>query len=198
MTGGRQQQRIAQLRAALRRALDTRRGPRQNLGLLRRRRLRQTLHALERAADQHRGRRVAVLGGVVVARAAAAARAASAHGAAASQHQRTARCSRPQRYAASACFLAGAGRDRDAQRHADAEMRAGEFAVDDFDGALMHVDELVDDRQSDAGAAHVAAGRAAGVERLEDARSLLQRDAGSAVGHLEHQLLAAAPARARR
>src|SRR5665213_2080195 len=35
----------------------------------------------------------------------------------------------------------------DPQWHADAKMRAGEFAIDDFHGALVHIDEFIDYRE---------------------------------------------------
>src|SRR5580692_11612662 len=77
------------------------------------------------------------------------------------------------------------------QRHADAEVRPGNFAIDDFHGAMVHIDELVHHRQPDTGAAYVATGRAPGIEGIEDAGAVLVRNAGTAVTHLQHQLLAA-------
>src|ERR1700722_20707336 len=62
------------------------------------------------------------------------------------------------------------------QRHANAKVRAGHLAVDDFHGALVHIDELVHHRQADAGAAHVAAHCATGVEGIEDAGSIFVPD----------------------
>ena len=65
------------------------------------------------------------------------------------------------------------------ERQADAEVRAGELAVDDFDRAAVRLHELRDDRQADAGAFDLAGRRgAAGVESLEYARALFRGDAG--------------------
>src|ERR1700681_3137840 len=72
-------------------------------------------------------------------------------------------------------------------------MRPWNLAIDDLDGALVHIDELVDHRQSDAGAAHVPAWGATGIERVEDPGPVFMRNTGAAIAHLEHQLLAAGP-----
>src|ERR1700722_10815065 len=63
-------------------------------------------------------------------------------------------------------------RDRGPLRHPDAKVCAGELAVHDFDRALVDIDELVEYRQTDTGAFDVTAGRAPGVEGVENARAL--------------------------
>src|SRR5690349_10920616 len=62
-------------------------------------------------------------------------------------------------------------RDRQ-HRHADAEMRARVFTVDDLDGAAVRVDEFEDDGQADARALDLhARARPPGIESLEHARA---------------------------
>src|SRR5882757_2675912 len=79
------------------------------------------------------------------------------------------------------------GRDR-MPGQANAEMRTRKFTVDDLDAATVDLDELVDDRQADTGATHMAARRAPGVEGLEDMRAIGAGDAGAAVGDLQDHL----------
>src|SRR5580698_2813167 len=81
---------------------------------------------------------------------------------------------------------------RHPQRHADAEVRPWHFTIDDFHGAVVHMDELVHHRKADTGSAHMAAGGAAGIEGIEDAGSILMGNSGATVSHLQRQLLAAA------
>src|SRR6187401_310316 len=69
----------------------------------------------------------------------------------------------------------GSGQDR----HADSKVRARVFAVDDFDGAAVRVDELEHHGEADAGSLHLhTRGRAAGIESIEHAGAFLRRDTG--------------------
>src|SRR5688572_24557240 len=73
--------------------------------------------------------------------------------------------------------------------HADSEMGSRIFAVDDFNGAAMGVDELEYHRQANAGALDLhAGGRTASVERFEHASAFIGRNTGAGVGDIDHEL----------
>src|SRR5688572_18134019 len=73
--------------------------------------------------------------------------------------------------------------------HAYAEVGSGKFPVDDLDGATMRVHELEHHGKTDARPLDLhSGGRAAGVERFENARALFLRNAGARVGHVDHEL----------
>src|ERR1700685_3765511 len=92
----------------------------------------------------------------------------------------------------SGCMGLGLGFDAaagGADRHGDAEMRPRKLAVDDLHAPAMGCDELDDDRQADARALdRRALGGATGVEGIEDVAAVLDRDARTCVGDVEHQL----------
>src|SRR5262245_42674156 len=74
-------------------------------------------------------------------------------------------------------------------RHADAEVGARIFAVDDLDGAAVCVDELEHHGQADARTFHLHPGRRPpGVESFEYAGAFVRRDAGPGVGDVDHEL----------
>ena len=63
-------------------------------------------------------------------------------------------------------------------RQPDPEMRARELAVDDVDGTAVRLDEFPHDGQADTRATHQPAlWRGTLVERVEDARALVDGDA---------------------
>src|ERR1700728_1535670 len=73
--------------------------------------------------------------------------------------------------------------------HGNAEMGAGVFTVDDFDGAAVRRDKLEHDGQADAGAFDRGALRGAtGIESFEHVLTILHGDTGPVVGHVEHEL----------
>src|ERR1044071_2259365 len=69
---------------------------------------------------------------------------------------------------------------------ADAEQRSAFLRIQDFHRSRMSAHDLIDDRQSEAGALGVPApGICQTDESLEDPRALRRGDAGSALGHAD-------------
>src|SRR5215467_13168552 len=78
-----------------------------------------------------------------------------------------------------------------AQRHGDAEVGARELAIDDLHRTAVGRYELEYHRESDTGAFYGrGARRASGIEGLEHVSAVLERNPGTAVGDIEHQLRA--------